>query len=146
MSKGLHFSAEEEAEFQEMVKFHPRGFSEWMGVKADRVANTIWMFFFLLLFSLVSYVFLKPVLNQMLFLSNTYQLVALPVLGIATGLSMLIILRFLFRILLEIRAEFQELKQIHREQRESYQECDEKLNRILERIEGGEHFVSRSGS
>ncbi|KPV42031.1 hypothetical protein [Alicyclobacillus ferrooxydans] len=146
MSKGLHFNPEEEAEFQEMVKFHPRGFSEWMGVKADRVANTIWMFFFLLLFSLVSYIFLKPVLNQMLFLSNTYQLVALPVLGIATGLSMLIILRFLFRILLEIRAEFQELKQMHREQRASYKERDEKLNRILERIEGGEHCVSRSRS
>lgn len=113
MSKGLHFSPEEESEFQEMIKFRPRGFSEWMGIKADKVANTIWMFLFLLLFSLVSYVFLKPILNQMLFLSNTYQLVALPVLGIATGLSMLIILRFLFRILLEIRAMFAEIKQMH---------------------------------
>ena len=102
-SAGLHFTSDEEKEFQEMIQFRPKGFSQWMGVKADRVANTIQMFFLLLTFSLISYIFLKPILNQMLFISNTYQLIALPILGIATGLSMMIILRFLFRVLLEIR-------------------------------------------
>jgi ABC-type bacteriocin/lantibiotic exporter with double-glycine peptidase domain len=112
MSIGLKFSPEEEKEFQELITFHPITFSEKMGVQADKVANTIWMFFFLLLFSIISYVFFQNILDKCLFISNTYQLVALPVLGLATGLSMIINLRFLFRILLEVRAQFTDIKKM----------------------------------
>ncbi len=133
MSKGLKFTPDEEKEFHEMVMFHPKGFGEWMGVKADKIANTIWTFFFLLTFSLVSYFFLQPILNQMLFISNTYQLIALPVLGIATGLSMVIILRFLFRILLEIRAMFAELKQLHAELSAKHDELHRKHDELSKR-------------
>lgn len=121
MSRGLHFTPEEEREFAEMTKLRPRGFGERTSVWFDRVANTVWMFFALLTFSLVSYIFLQRVLNQMLFLSNTYQLIALPILGVATGLSTTIILRFLFRILLEIRKEFAEMRRLHADVRRERQ-------------------------
>lgn len=122
MSKGLSFSSTEEKEFSELTKIHPHGVGQKMGIIADKIANNIWMFFILLLFSIISYVFLQPILGQMLFISNTYQLVVLPVLGIATGISTFVTLRFLYRILLEIRGEFKETHSIHRKVLEDVKE------------------------
>ncbi len=138
MKQGLKFTPEQEQEFREMIKFHPQGFGEKMGVRADKIANTIWTFFVLLLFSIASYAFLQPILNQMLFISNTYQLIALPVLGIATGLSMMIILRFLFRILLEIRTEFALQKKALKILSESHDQLTELVTSIHVKVKAGE--------
>lgn len=136
MSRGLHFTREEEREFAELTRMTPKGFGQRTSVWFDRVANTIWMFFALLIFSVTSYIFLQPVLNQMLFLSNTYQLIALPILGVATGLSTTIILRFLFRILLEIRKEFAEMRRLHADVRRERQVLMDYL-RDMSRTKGG---------
>lgn len=109
---GLRFNPEEEREFQEMTKLQPIGFGQYLGVWADKIANTVGMFLCLLMFSVLAETVFRPILNQMLFISNTYQLIALPILGIATGLSTMIILRFLFKILLELRREFTEIKRL----------------------------------
>ena len=160
MSQGLNFTPEEEAEFKELTTLKPRNMGERMSIRADKIANNIWMFLFLALFCLVSYTILQRILNQMLFLSNSYQLVALPILGTATALSTMLILRFLFRVLLEVRKlvkEFRdeakrrdeqrtkeleairqeqlELRTMHEEKRESDLRRDAMLERILEGVE-----------
>jgi ABC-type sugar transport system permease subunit len=106
MKKELEFTKEEEQEFQELTKLNPKGFSQKLSVRFDAIANTIGMFFGLLMYSVIGPLLFPQYLNQELYISNIYQLIALPLLGVATGLSTAIILRFLFRILLEIRASF----------------------------------------
>lgn len=129
---GLNFTPEEDEEFKKMTRIEPKNAGEKMSILADKFANNIWMFIALLLFSVISYTFLQPILNQMLFLSNTYQLIALPLLGTATALSTAIILKFLFRIylnqkkrdeerlkeLLEIKDMATELHSMYREDKE----------------------------
>lgn len=127
---GLRFTDEEEREFQEMTKLQPVGIGQHLGVWADKIANTVGMFLCLLLFSILAETVFKSVLNQMLFISNTYQLVALPILGIATGLSTVIILRFLFRILLEIRKEFRETRATHAETVRVHVELNQKFDEL----------------
>lgn len=107
MKKGFEFTQEEEQEFQELTKLNPKGTGQKLSVRFDAVANTIGMFFGLLMYSVIGPLFFPKYLNQELYISNIYQLIALPLLGVATGLSTAIILRFLFRILLEIRASFE---------------------------------------
>lgn len=107
MKKGLEFTEEEFQEFQELTKLHPKGIGQKLSVRFDAIANTIAMFFGLLMYSIICPTLFPHYLNQELYISNVYQLIALPLLGVATGLGTSIILRFLFRILLEIRASFE---------------------------------------
>lgn len=122
LSKGLNFTPDEEKEFSELTRIHPRGIGQRLGMIADKIAHNIWMFFALLTFSVISYVFFQSILNQMLFISNTYQLVVLPVIGIASGLTTAILSRLMYRVLLEIRTEFKETRSIHRKVREDVKE------------------------
>jgi predicted membrane protein len=105
MGKGLNFTPEEEAELEQLTRIEPKNFGQRLAMIADKYLNTITMFFILLTYSIVGYVFFKRILDQLLYISNVYQLVALPLLGVATGLSTLVIIRFLFRIFLELRED-----------------------------------------
>lgn len=127
MNKGFEFTQDEEREFQELTKLNPKGIGQKLSVRFDAIANTIAMFFGLLMYSIMGPLLFPHYLNQELYISNIYQLIALPLLGVATGLSTAIILRFLFRILLEIRAAFKLAKEERQELTDLVKFVHEKL-------------------
>lgn len=143
MRKEFEFTPEEEQEFQELTKLSPKGIGQKLSVRFDAIANTIAMFFGLLMYSIIGPMLFPQHLNQELYISNIYQLIALPLLGVATGLSTAIILRFLFRILLEIRASFEMqnkvLKLVQDEQqtaKEERQEIADLVKYVHEKLGG----------
>ena len=102
------FTDEERKLFNQLMATHPKGIGQKLSVRFDRVANTIGMFFGLLVYSLAGPIFAPHLLSQELYISNVYQLLALPLLGVATALSTATLARLIFRVFLELRREQRE--------------------------------------